>query len=475
MNAGDDALLAGLESLLGAEAVRAANGVDLLAATFGPGAAAARSAVAGVRPDSVEALQALVRFAADRSLALWVTPNACANGARFGNPDKPALLVDLSRMNRIVELDPESATVLVEPGVTYAALQERLEREGLPLMIDGDANGAHSVAGSFAERAFGATPYGDRVLMQCGAEVVLADGGLLRTGMGALPGNDTWQLFKYSFGPYLDGLFSRSDLGVLSKVGLWLMPAPPAFRPFRVELPDLAAVGAAVELLRPHRIAMTVPNTVVIADSECDLALARAAGVEARDVCLRAPWRLYGALYGLPETVSLTWGALGDALAALPGASLTTPETGYGEAFWELRSDLMRGRPAYYREGPDPERTLWFAASAPLEGDAARAMHALVTDTLAAHAAPFRARFELTWRTCLLRVELPYATENYAARREAALACATALAGAGHPLSHDSPDLGAAVAAAQTGPGLTALTRRIGGALDTAGTLGPRG
>jgi 4-cresol dehydrogenase (hydroxylating) len=81
--------------------------------------------------------------------------------------------------------------------------------------------------GATLERGAGYTPYGDHFMMQCGTEVVLADGEVVRTGMGALPGNNTWQLFKHSFGPYLDGIFTQSNFGVVTKIGKWLMPEDP--------------------------------------------------------------------------------------------------------------------------------------------------------------------------------------------------------------------------------------------------------
>ena len=63
----------------------------------------------------------------------------------------------------------------------------------------------------------------------CGMEVVLANGELVRTGMGALPNSKTWQQYKYGFGPYVDGIFSQSNLGVVTKMGFWLYPEPEAF------------------------------------------------------------------------------------------------------------------------------------------------------------------------------------------------------------------------------------------------------
>lgn len=75
--------------------------------------------------------------------------------------------------------------------------------------------------------------------MHCGLEVVLPSGELIRTGMGALPdpltrhnkngprpdqepGNRAWQLFNYGFGPYNDGIFTQSNLGIVTKMGIWV-------------------------------------------------------------------------------------------------------------------------------------------------------------------------------------------------------------------------------------------------------------
>lgn len=69
-------------------------------------------------------------------------------------------------------------------------------------------------------------------------EIVLPSGELVRTGMGALPdpsaskdsslrpdqqpGNKCWQLFNYGFGPYNDGIFTQSSLGIVVKMGIWV-------------------------------------------------------------------------------------------------------------------------------------------------------------------------------------------------------------------------------------------------------------
>ncbi len=83
--------------------------------------------------------------------------------------------------------------------------------------------------------------------MHCGLEVILPNGELVRTGMGALPdrtaghkddgslrpdeqpGNRAWQLFNYGFGPYNDGIFTQSSLGIVVKMGIWVGNPNPQF------------------------------------------------------------------------------------------------------------------------------------------------------------------------------------------------------------------------------------------------------
>jgi hypothetical protein len=85
-------------------------------------------------------------------------------------------------------------------------------------------------------------------MMHCGMEVVLPSGELIRTGMGALPdpsrphpdglrpdqvpGNRAWQLFNYGFGPYNDGIFSQSNLGIVTKMGIWVSLTPISCWPY---------------------------------------------------------------------------------------------------------------------------------------------------------------------------------------------------------------------------------------------------
>src|ERR1700691_4421280 len=83
----------------------------------------------------------------------------------------------------------------------------------------------------------GRTPMRDQFDPHCGMEVVLPNGEVMRTGMGALPNSKTWQQYRYGFGPYVNGMFSQSSLGVVTKMGFWLFPEPEAYLTGTVSVP----------------------------------------------------------------------------------------------------------------------------------------------------------------------------------------------------------------------------------------------
>lgn len=91
-------------------------------------------------------------------------------------------------MNKMLNIDAENASCLVEPGVTNFALYEEIQRRQLPLWIDSLDLGGGSVLGNAIDRGVGYTLYGVHFGNHCGMEVVLPAGDLVRTGMGAMPG-----------------------------------------------------------------------------------------------------------------------------------------------------------------------------------------------------------------------------------------------------------------------------------------------
>jgi (+)-pinoresinol hydroxylase len=154
-------------------------------------------------------------------------------------------------MNRILDVSERNAYALVEPGVSYFDLYRHIRQNKLKLWVDVPDPGWGSPLGNALERGAGYTlsPYRDHWAAHCGLEVVLANGELVRTGMGALPNSRTWQQFQYGYGPSVDGLFSQGNFGVVTKMGFWLLAEPEAYRTGRVFVPRYADLTALVDTL----------------------------------------------------------------------------------------------------------------------------------------------------------------------------------------------------------------------------------
>lgn len=117
-----------------------------------------------------------------------------------------SVLVNLGkRMIKVLDINPHTCACLVEPGVSFYTRYEEAQRRGYEhLWIDVPDLGGGSVLGNTVDRGVCYTPYGNHFESHSGMEVVFPTGEVIRTGMGALPGNDTWQVFAYGFGPYAE-------------------------------------------------------------------------------------------------------------------------------------------------------------------------------------------------------------------------------------------------------------------------------
>ena len=110
-----------------------------------------------VYPGSVDEVQAIVRWANKYLIPLY--PISMGRNLGYGGaaPRVPgSIVIDLGRrMNRILNIDAENASCLVEPGVSYFALYEEIQRRNLPLWIDTPDVGGGSVLGNAIDRGVG--------------------------------------------------------------------------------------------------------------------------------------------------------------------------------------------------------------------------------------------------------------------------------------------------------------------------------
>ena len=300
-------------------------------------------ASAVVTPGSTEEVQEVVRIANRHGIPLSPISTGKNNG--YGGPSPRltgAIVVDMgTRMNRILEVDEKYGYALLEPGVTYFDLYEHLEATNSILMLDTPDLGWGSVVGNTLDRGVGYTPYGDHFMWQTGMEVVLPQGEVMRTGMGALPGSNAWQLFPYGFGPYPDGMFTQSNLGIVTKMGIALMQRPPASMTYLITFQEESDLEQIVDVMLPLRINMApIQNVPVLRNIILDAGVVSkrsewydGEGPLPREAIKRMQselglgyWNFYGTLYGPPPMIEMFHGMIQQAFGQIPGAQFFTNE-----------------------------------------------------------------------------------------------------------------------------------------------------
>jgi 4-cresol dehydrogenase (hydroxylating) len=202
-----------------------------------------RRAGAAVAPASVEQVQAIVRIANRYRVPLF--PISTGKNFGYGGPSPNvtgSVVVDLKRMNRVIELDDVRNFAIVEPGVSYFDLYRAIQERDLKLWVDCPDPGWGSPIGNSLERGIGYTMpfYRDHIGASMGLEAVLPNGEVMRTGMGALPGAKTWAEYRYGFGPDPAGLFAQGNFGIVTKMGFRLMPQPEHYRTGLITVPKRA-------------------------------------------------------------------------------------------------------------------------------------------------------------------------------------------------------------------------------------------
>ncbi len=169
-----------------------------------------------VRPSDAGQVKGLVDLARSEGLNLVPVSSGAPHLKGGSIPAEPAVMVDLSRMDRIVRVDRRNRVALVEPGVTFAALELEAGRQGLRVLSPLAPRPGKSVLASCLEREPFLVPkyHFDTTDPLLCTEVVFGSGDFFRTGSAAGPGSleDQWALGnaqKNPMGP------ASSDLGKL--------------------------------------------------------------------------------------------------------------------------------------------------------------------------------------------------------------------------------------------------------------------
>jgi glycolate dehydrogenase FAD-linked subunit len=209
----------------------------------------------GTRDEVVAVVRALARH------RVPFVPRGAGTGLSGGAlAGADGVLLVLTRLNRILEIDPANRRAVVEPGVVNVRLSAAAAPHGLHYAPDPSSQTACTIGGNVAENAGGphCLKYGTTTQHVLALEVVLADGSVIQLGS---PGGEPW-------GPDLAGLFvgSEGNFGVATRITVRLTRTPRAVRTLLADFTSLRAAGEAVSAVIASGV---VPAALEMMDRSC--------------------------------------------------------------------------------------------------------------------------------------------------------------------------------------------------------------
>lgn len=210
-----------------------------------------------VRPKSVKEVSEVVKLA--NEYCIPVIPRGAGSGTTGGAvPINGGIVVDLTRMNRILEIDTANLQVVVEPGVIHAKLNKKLAKFGYFFPPDPGSSEIATIGGLIANGGSGmrSVKYGTTKDYVLALEIVLPNGDIVNIGTKALKSASGYDLPRLFVG-------SEGTLGIITKARLKILPLPPARAVLLATFDDLERAGKAVVETFANRI---IPSAIEILD-----------------------------------------------------------------------------------------------------------------------------------------------------------------------------------------------------------------
>ena len=208
-------------------------------------------------PKSTEQVAAILKLANEQNFP--IVPRGAGSGMTGGAvPIQGGLVLTFTRMNEILEIDPDNLIAVVQPGVITGELQEAVQKDGLFYPPDPASLKFCTLGGNAAECAGGpsAVKYGVTRDYIIGCEAVLASGKIITTGVRTEKGVTGYDLTRLLIG-------SEGTLAVFTKLILRLLPLPEAKKTFLLTFPH---IKQATELVAEVLVSGIIPCTLEYMD-----------------------------------------------------------------------------------------------------------------------------------------------------------------------------------------------------------------
>ena len=268
--------LASLESLYPAE--RFSHGAAFQAAFESDGLTAFREKpLAVVIPESADEVIQTVRWCRENKVP-FVARGSGTSLSGGSLPVANGIVITLNRLNKIIDLDADNRTAVVEPGVINLAVSQAAAPHGLYYAPDPSSQTICTIGGNVAFNSGGAhcLKYGMTANHVIGIKAVLATGEVVTMGSSSAE----------SIGPDFTGLFCGSEglFGIALEITLRLLPKPEMFHTVLIGYNDLKAAGDAVSAVIDSGLlpgAMEIMDALSIEAAEAAVACGYPPGAEA--------------------------------------------------------------------------------------------------------------------------------------------------------------------------------------------------
>ena len=212
---------------------------------------------AGVWPTSSEEVSRILILANEHRFP--VTPRGAGTGlAGAAVPASGGLVLDMCRMNKILDIRIADRLTVLQPGVVYADLEKALAPHGFFFPPDPASSTVCTLGGNVATNAGGirGAKYGVTRDYVMGLEVVLPDGRIMRIGSRCMKSASGYDLTRLFVG-------SEGTLGVITEITLKINPKPTAFKTVLASFASLKDAGQAVTDIMHSGI---VPSVLEVLD-----------------------------------------------------------------------------------------------------------------------------------------------------------------------------------------------------------------
>ncbi|TWT81133.1 4-cresol dehydrogenase [hydroxylating] flavoprotein subunit [Planctomycetes bacterium CA13] len=207
--------------------------------------------VAILRPQSESDVQRIVDIAGKYGVPLYPISTGRNWGYGAASPvTEGCAVVDLSQLHKIRVVDAELGIVSLQPGVTQGMLAEFVAQQQLDWMVPVHGGGPTcSILGNALERGYGLTPTTDHFAALTSLRAVLADGSMYESPFHAMGAETLGSAHRWGIGPYVEGLFSQGNFGIVTEATFTLQRRPEHVEAFFIRIRDEAQLGELVDQL----------------------------------------------------------------------------------------------------------------------------------------------------------------------------------------------------------------------------------